>query len=502
MEKLRRQRSLSWPKTLYILAVFALLLRYMILPFSFTEPYYAQKGLLIIQFAVSVSGIILGKMWKDRVFWLLAVYCVLILIRVLFVTSVQVLWDSVVSQIFFHGLWAVGACFSVASILDRHQLKNFLRFFAAVWTILAVLHCLIALYAAWIGEDIWNIPRGAFWGLSAGEGAGGPGFAERNAVGTGVNVRLNVIFYCTVSGAIMSLSAMISLCAAICEKRKALKIFYYLALVPFAFVMGLTDTRACHISFAAGAGAVAGILTLRTLTKRDRRVNPQKAAGRASGAGRWGIAVVTAVAAAGVLVLCIGSTTMLFNSMKARGNLIIANAMAEETPAATVVSARGYSGTLNSVLSNRVYIWEYITKYLILNPKTMLWGESISNPMTGPNSQGVSFEAGHPHNALLMVLLESGIPGLLLILAAMLVTVRRSFRLVNQTDTPLWLGLLPAIVLSVWVGDSVECIAGFLGYPYPNCSILFLSIGIICLYGQTPGHATVSRESVEKGKIA
>ena len=493
MEKNGQRRSLSLARKIYIFAVSVVLLRYLVLPFFYTEPYYAPKWFLVIQFAIAAAGIILGKMWREKAFWPMAAYCLLILIRVLFVAAIPVLWDSVVSQIFFHGLWVTGACFSVASILDQHQIKSFFRFMAAAWTILSVLHCLIALYAAWIGKDIWNITRGAFWGLAATNGAGGPGFAEQNAVGAGVNVRLNVIYYCTVSGAMTSLSAMIALCAAICEKRKTVKVLYCLALLPFAFAMGLTDTRACHVSFAAGAGSVAGMMILRAFSAHDLRGKPEKPIQTFRKVIWWLAALSSALAVMVILIWCIGSTTQLFNLMKAKGSLIVNKALAEESAAATVVSVRGYSGSLNSVLSDRLTIWEYVLRYLFSNPISLLSGESISNPMTGPNSQNVLYEAGHPHNALLMVLLESGIPGLLLILTVLLTTVRRSFRLIVKLDTPLWLVLLNAVALSVCVGDFVECIAGFLGYPYPNCSILFLCIGAICFYGRiSPDTKTAS----------
>ena len=67
--------------------------------------------------------------------------------------------------------------------------------------------------------------------------------------------------------------------------------------------------------------------------------------------------------------------------------------------------------------------------------------------------------------------------------AMMLITVRRSFRLVNHDETPLWLALVPAVALSLCVGDLVECIAVFMAHAYPNCSALFLCMGLICLYG-------------------
>ena len=477
MQNTGKQKIPAWAGIIHSAAVMALLFRFMILLVFYTEPYRAPEWVLAAQFVTALSGIILGKMWKRKSFWLPAGYFIYLFIRVLTVKASAVTGDPDVRHILFHGLWVIGACYTLPYILGRKQIRRFLRIFTAAWTAGIAVHCLIALYAAWNGIVIWNAAHGGFWGLATTGGQGGPGHMEWNAAGSGEGLRLNVILYCTVSGAVASLSGVIALCGAACEKNRWVKLAYCLALIPMVFVMGLTDTRACYVSFAVGAGAVAGILLLRKL--RTGFCGPEAGKGRC--ALGWILSLGTAMVIAAAAVLLTGRTAAVFNQMKAQGILIPA-ALAEGN--VTVVSSRGFAGSLDAILSGRVSSWKYIVRYLLNHPKAIVWGDSVWLPMRGPNAQpGITNMVGHPHNALLMVLLQNGIPGVALIAGMMITAVRRSFRLVNRSETPVWLALLPAVVLSVCVGDLVECIAGFLGHPYPNCSVMFLCIGIICLYG-------------------
>ena len=480
-QDIRKTGIRTWAISIHSFAVMALLLRFLVLLVFYTEPYYAPKWIMIAQFLTALSGMVLGKMWKRKPFWFLAAYCVYLFIRLLLENTKVARTDLSVRQILFHTAWVVGACYTLPYVLGREQMKRFLRIFAAVWTAGVTIHCFIALYAAWKGIVIWNPVHGAFWGFSGKAGGGGPGFMEVNALGSGVGVRLNVVMYCTVSGAMVSLSGMIALIAAVCEKNRWAKLAYALSLVPFIFVMGLTDTRACHISFGAGAGAVAGILLMRKLRAGSRGAE----CGKGRRFVRGCLSVGVALAAALVIVVIIGKTTSVFNGLKARGSLVIPAALAEGAESGTtVVSSRGFEGGLDRILSGRVYAWKYLARYLSEHPKAILWGESVWKPMRGPNAQsGLTYVVGHPHNAELMVLLQHGIPGVILMGAMMLITVRRSFRLVNHDETPLWLALVPAVALSLCVGDLVECIAVFMAHAYPNCSALFLCMGLICLYG-------------------
>ena len=464
-ETLRRDPS-PWFVRIYTFSVFALLLRYLLLLLFYQEPYHTPAVILVLQSATAILGIILGLVWKNRTFWPLAAYLVLLVVRLLF-QGPALFAESGIPDLLIHGLWAFGACHSLGAVLSARSLRRFLRVFAAAWTIGAVLHSLVALYAAWRGQVVWNLPHGAFWGFAGTVGEGTPGMNEINAVGAGYGVRLSVILYCTISGAELSLSAMVALCAAVCEKKPWARVLYLLSLLPLLFAMGLTDTRACYVSFAAGAGAVVGILLLRALRSHLRPLSS------------WTLSLASAAAVMVLLVLLISRTTAVYNSLKAHGGLLISSALAEEAPA-TVVSSRGFAGDLDTILSGRLEVWRYILRYLRDNPRVLLLGESVWLPMRGANAQpGLTHVVGHPHNALLLVLLQAGLPGLLLILWVLFSAFRRSVRLVSRPDTPLWQVLLPALILSICIGDSVECISGFLGYPYPNCSLLFLAIGLL-----------------------
>ena len=474
-----------WLRRIYAFSMFALLLRYLVLLVFFSEPYSTPVWILGWQVLTAGAGILLGKRWKSVSFWILVAYLLLLFGRVWFDDPTHLLNPGngpSVSEVLLHGFWVVGACCSLGSVLEENDQRRFLRALAAVWTVGMVLHSIIALYAAWNGRVVWNPVHGAFWGLADTIGEGGAGFMEQNAVGSGEGLRLTLILYCTVSGAILSLSGMIALCAALCEKKWWVKVLYFLAIAVYLFAMGLTDTRACHLSFSAGAGAAGGILLLRALRKRHQARQPDvRKIKKPLLAMDWALAFTLAAVVMVACVVLISATVPAFNRLQSADGVLLPVARAEETSRTpVVVSSRGYSGGLNKVLSARVVIWEGVVRYIREHPVVLLEGESIWIPMRGVNTQtGLTKTAGHPHCAPMYILLESGIPGLLLIAAVLGLAVIRSFRLAGKRETPLWLALLPAVFLSLCVGDLVECICGFLGYPYPNCSALFLVMGML-----------------------
>lgn len=474
-----------WPARLYAAGVFILLLHYLVLLINFQEPYLTPWWVLTAQVVIAGFGIILGRMWKKKTFWVLAAYLALMFCRIWFDDPTHLTNENYAPQMLFHGVWVFGACHSLAYVLDKKQLTSFIRLFAAVWTIGFTAHCLLALYGAWTGKIIWNSSHGSFWGFSKGLGGGNTGYNELNATGSGQGVRLQVIFWCTISGAIASVSGMIALCGAVCEKKIVLRVLYILCLIPLIFTMGLTDTRASHISFSAGAGAITAILLIRLLRRRYSRIHGDSSPGKGRVLGWWITAGSLGGAAMVLGILLIGHTPQLFTQLHTRSGILIPTAFAETQDSADfIVSSRGYSGNLNGVLSGRIYIWEYVLRYIKEHPTTLLTGESIWIPMRGPNAQtGLGFLAGHPHNAIIWIVLLNGIPGLLLVSVPAFQTVFRSVRLVNSQKTPLWLAVIPAIVFSIFVGDLVETISGLLGFPYPNCSILLLCVSIIGFFG-------------------
>lgn len=142
---------------------------------------------------------------------------------------------------------------------------------------------------------------------------------------------------------------------------------------------------------------------------------------------------------------------------------------------------RGYIP--GNVLSGRQDIWLQVIDYLRLHPGTLLTGRSISDPMKGTGIMRIDSETEHCHNGLLQTLMESGIPGAVLMIGFMTFTGICACRMVRRRGGTMIFRLLPAAVLSVWIGETTECIVRMSNSRVPNLPILMLFAGVICALG-------------------
>ena len=101
----------------------------------------------------------------------------------------------------------------------------------------------------------------------------------------------------------------------------------------------------------------------------------------------------------------------------------------------------------------------------------------------------------HCHNMFLQTLLESGIPGLALMIAFMLCTARRALRLIRREGAPLLLRLVPAAVCAIWVGELTECIVRMSNYRVPNFALLMLYAGVVCALGRRESGEAAGKEA-------
>ena len=96
------------------------------------------------------------------------------------------------------------------------------------------------------------------------------------------------------------------------------------------------------------------------------------------------------------------------------------------------------------------------------------------------NDQSIlAFETSHCHNIVLQVLLEGGIPALLLFGGFLVFLGRKAFRLCTGRNKPVWLVLLPCLILSILAGEMAECHTLFVFTYSPVPFALFLAAGFI-----------------------
>ena len=165
--------------------------------------------------------------------------------------------------------------------------------------------------------------------------------------------------------------------------------------------------------------------------------------------------------------------TPFFNQLRTQG--FIPRAHAEEIEK-TVVYSRGFEGA--DMLTNRTRIWASIIEQIKQDKTILLTGESkvFSSEVFG---QRYKKGFGHSHCIYLQILLESGIPGLVLILSFIGYIIKKSIQLQTKTGFPLWIRLLPAILTSLWVADLVECFTWLRSSFCPMTTVLFISAGIL-----------------------
>lgn len=445
------------PKAIYSAIMMVLLLSYFYVmatnahafisgrSFTFSMPFW------LLRVISSVMAVVLGKLWRDKGFNILGIFLLLQVLRVALDISWHLFVDYV-SENILTGLWAVCACYGLAAVLEKKQLKQFLTIFACIWTAgMAVSSCL-GIIAAWTGQPIYTIGEGSYWGIFDYEGK-----------------RLWLTYYTTTSGSLASISTMIALCGAYTARRKWMKILFVLAALPMYVALCLTDSRCAHMSVSAGIALTAGILTMRWLWRKERTGHKIKTVLPA--------AAVTVVVFVGMVLVSM-QTINVFSRLKSEG--LVSRAYAEMAEQATgQISNRGYLG--QNVLTGRIEIWRAAIQVMLNNPLKLLIGNSVCDPMLGVNEidplGGVSI--GHCHNMLLMVLNENGIPGLLLILSFIMMAIRRCWHLVVRDGAIDWITPLAAVLGSVMVGELVECFTWFRAGDNATMALFFITIGII-----------------------
>lgn len=445
-----------WPpaKAVYALLMAVCLLSFLPMLAVNTGIDTMSPYLWIARIAAGFLAVWLGKLWKNKGFWILTAYTLLIFLRVWLDTPAN-LFQAEVAENLLSAIWVFGACYGLGFILEEKQLKRFLFLCAAVWTAgIAVFSC-IGIYAVWTDHPI-PVDREGLIGL--------------------VGSRLSIVYLATTTGSFLEVTALIALICLITVKNRVGKILFLLALFPIFLAIALSDSRTAFVSVSAGIGVLVFAMVFRAVQKRNGE------SAKAGGWKPWLIAVPAMFLAFLLALFLIQRITPTFNHLKLRGLIPVAYA---EEAAKEMVVTRGFTGG-PQILNGRFELWTDVLNYIRDNPISLLNGESKLAPTRGFNNY-----YAHCHCIYLQVLLESGIPGLLLLLSFILYTFIHSIRAVKSRTIPLWIALLTALPISLWVGDIVETFTWLRSSQCPMGAILFIAAGIIC--SKTALHTKRSR---------
>ncbi len=400
--------------------------------------------LLSVPFAIH-----LGKLWKDRGFRILSVYFLWFFLRC-FIPNPGSIFSVEAAESIPSALWLFAGCYGLAKILTISQLKRFLAFIFMIWIAGFTVLCCLGIYVVWT-EQIVDLLGGNIHLYYSDAG----------------NIRLEQVYLATTSGAMMSFTVLFSIISTLWIKNRFYKAALFFMLIPVIIAMALTDSRTAFISVSLGLAIMAftGVYQYRWGKKSKEKATNKKS-------NLWitwilGIFVLAAVFL--LLIVILLQITPAFNRIRTQG--LIPRAMAEEANRMDV-AARGFTG--NRILTGRTELWTKIIEYINQNRYILLTGTSKYAPVVAIDSF-----FGHCHCLYLQVLLESGILGLLLILAYIVYTAINAIRAITNPELPLWIRLLPAVFASMAVADLVECFLWLRATQAPMPAVFFITAGIL-----------------------
>ena len=402
-------------------------------------------------------AVYLGKLWKNKGFWILALYTALFFFRCFIPNPGSIFKDEVAESI-LSALWLFTSCYGLGHILNKKQLKSFLLVCAGIWTAGMTVFACLGIYSAWTEKTIQLF--------------------ENAEIYVNVDERVSIVYLATVSGAMLGITILIAMLSIFSIRNKLTKGLWILPLVPLVLALALTDSRTAYISVSVGLGCM-GFSSVYHYCQCQKNDGAEKHNWKP-----WVFGILVMLVIFVVLLWGVMQITPLFNQVKMKG--IIPRAYAEEIEK-TAVSSRGFGG---HVLTGRAELWEKIIEHIRQNPVILLTGESKLTPLR-------SFENyyAHCHNIYLQILLESGIPGLLLVLSFIVYTLIHAVRAIRTPGLPLWIRLLPAIPVSLWVGDLAENFTWLRSSQCPMGAIALIAAGILCAQTSKRNHNISASES-------
>ena len=435
-----------------------LLLDYLGIMTGFDEAASVPDWIWIGRLAAAALGVWLSKNWKNAVFQLLSLFTALMLARALMRWGNTLEDKKTILRMAATAVWTWGGCYSLSTALTKAQFKAFFKIFGSVWTAAMTVSAFCGLYAAWMRLRIPDFSEEGFfrlWGMAG-------------------QARLNLVSLSAVSGELMAMSIITAVICILCFEKKWIKWLFGLSILPMLTALVLTNSRTAQVCAALGAAALA---TVYVLDNKQKRLSASSAAHPSKRA--WLSALAGGAAAFVLTLILLQLVDTAFGQLKKTSlQWAFFHAGALEGEDQMISSSREYFS--DDALPGRTAIWHAVFSFLWSNKKYLLIGKSILSPMEALNSQSLtSFEAAHCHNILLQVLLESGLPGLLLLCAAVIKVGSQAVRLAGNRNAPPWQRAFPALIVVICAGELVECLTNLL-FPFlPFLAVLNVAAGCV-----------------------
>ena len=441
-----------------ILAVAALLHHiYVTMYHKYVLTGYTDLGIPLLIF--SIITFLFGKLWRDKVSWiLLALLCLKYARTAL--EGQQIL--NTTTYIFYMSIYAFFGCYGVARALSRKYWKPFLSALCALWTLAALVLAGIGIFMAINGNAIKNF--GSEWFSIDWSG------------------RASFIYQPATAGTILSICMFVSLLGCILTKKRIVQCFYIFASLILFFAGSLTGTRAAYLLSAL-------LLAFMLYIPLRDRLKPGEPKNLALTSGKYVLLFICFLASAAIVAFIHFKSVNLIKFIQVRGGFI-STAYAESTANLPEIAQRDLqlSGGWDAFFSGRLTLWGNALEVITSNAKNLLLGQSVYDPMklVGKlrESRGLMY-LYHTHNTLIQNFLELGLPGLLLYLSFIFTTVFHSIRIFRNKELPYWQRMLP-------IGTLICIAEGFIDntchvtYGYPQMTILYLFAGFTIALSRQP----------------
>ena len=407
-----------------------------------------------------------GQAFRRKTTWVLAAGLALIFLRCFFGGRDTFYWGY---RSVIYGVLAFGVCYQTAFGLSKKWLLTFLRLLLALWTLFMAGLSLVGIWAALYDQTITTAAGGVY------------------RIGVTYS-RLYLLTFCTNSGSNLALSLLAALIGMLLTRNPLGRVLYVLAgLVQYA-ALGLTVARTAFISVSIALGLLLACGLMAKL--RGKRLSEKL------------VRLISFILAAALAVgsfLLLSKSPDLFGDVKeqVRSSTDVVESTDTEEGADTEEAAAPRSTNMQStvqrrpitmdenMLTQRQFAWQAVYRYIRQHPETLLYGTSVVMPMAEVNPLADIENAAwdHAHNIYIQILLECGIPGIILLVLFLYSLARAALRLFFSKDKPLWQRALPVIPICILISELAECMT-MLVYNLPALAFLMLFSGLVLKFAE------------------
>lgn len=435
----------QWINIAYILIACAMFLHHVYVTIYYDVIRDGSYFLTVPWLILAVISFILGRQWKDKGFWLLAIWL-----------TWKIVWHLINGSFpgQYHGIifnaYAFFICYAAGSVLNEKNRENLLRLFCPLWTIAMVVFSMYGLYVVWYGTSIPNL--GNQWVVI-------------------LIYRLKIIYHFVETGILEGVSIGVAFVGFFLCRNKIAKWLYIPAILIMLITSAFTTTRAAYIIISLELAVILCIKIGNRLRKRNED-NKLKVTEH--------ILLVITFIVSTVLVAWLQTYIVDGMNLLRHQGLLVGSAKAEGLAGVTENTMhRGFVlGNLDNMLSGRVSIWKEAFQVILDNPKILLLGMPTEQFMVLINeariAAGLQYVYG-THSVFVQMLMEYGLIPFLIYCWFQIRFVRRAYLLLKNQTLPMWQRIIPLPALGCLMCEFIDTTTyGWL----PQTTIMYLFIGL------------------------